>query len=154
LRNEVLVDLMPVVKQSLRAGIESYSIKELERFYGFHRKTDLRAASRARRLFELAREAGGARDSPEVIPTIESYNREDCISTVHLQRWLEEQRTVLVQSGTAVPRPKLKEEKPSETVSAWSRRVEELRKRLTDGVPLNPEAPTNAERARLLLADV
>src|SRR5690606_24926483 len=88
LRNEVLVDLMPVVKQSLRAGIESYSIKELERFYGFHRKTDLRAASRARRLFELAREAGGARDLPEVIPTIESYNREDCISTVHLQRWL------------------------------------------------------------------
>ncbi len=154
LRNEVLVDLMPVVKQALRAGIESYSLKELERFYRFERSTDLRAASRARRLFELARELGGAQELPEVISTIESYNRDDCISTAHLQSWLEEQRSALVGSGTKVPRPELKAAEPPEAISAWSRRVEQLRKRLTDGVPLDPEAPTDGERARLLLADL
>jgi uncharacterized protein len=47
LRNDVLMDLMPVVKQGLRAGIESYSIKELGRFYSYTRQTDLRAASQA-----------------------------------------------------------------------------------------------------------
>src|SRR5690606_18801777 len=52
LRDQVLVDLMPVVKQGLRAGVESYSIKELERFYGYSRQTNLHKAARARRLFE------------------------------------------------------------------------------------------------------
>ena len=37
LRNEVLVDLYRVVKQALRASVESYSIKAIEELYGFVR---------------------------------------------------------------------------------------------------------------------
>ena len=37
LRGERFVDLHAVVRQALRAGVESYSIKKLEQFYGFTR---------------------------------------------------------------------------------------------------------------------
>ena len=33
LRGEVLVDLLQVVRQGLRAGVESYSLKEIEKFF-------------------------------------------------------------------------------------------------------------------------
>ena len=44
LREGVLVDLLRVVRQSLRASVESYSIKKMEAFYGFVREIDLRDA--------------------------------------------------------------------------------------------------------------
>jgi predicted RecB family nuclease len=153
-RNEVLVDLMPVVKQGLRAGIESYSIKELERFYGYERQTDLRAASQARRLFELNRETGNVQELPEVVPTVEAYNREDCESTLHLQRWLEERRAALVAGGGVIPRPELKNEAPKEELSAWARRVEKIREGLLQGLAADPEQRTPGETARQLLADL
>jgi predicted RecB family nuclease len=154
LRNEVLVDLMPVVKQGLRAGIESYSLKELERFHGYERRTDLRAAAQARRLFELNRETGQVGDIPEVVPTIEAYNLEDCESTLLLQRWLEQRRDVLIAAGTAVPLPEPKNEVPKEEASEWARRVEAIRARLTQGLAVDPERRTPGENARQLLADL
>jgi predicted RecB family nuclease len=44
LRNGVMVDLLRAVRQSLRASVESYSIKKMEPFYGFEREIDLRDA--------------------------------------------------------------------------------------------------------------
>ena len=44
LREGVLVDLLRIVRQSLRASVESYSIKKMEAFYGFVREVDLRDA--------------------------------------------------------------------------------------------------------------
>ncbi|MFL5675171.1 MAG: TM0106 family RecB-like putative nuclease, partial [Chloroflexota bacterium] len=44
LRQGVLVDLLRVVRQSLRASVESYSIKKMEGFYDFVREIDLRDA--------------------------------------------------------------------------------------------------------------
>src|SRR5262249_36089271 len=41
LRTELLVDLYRVVKQSLRAGVTSYSIKEIEKLYGFVRTAEV-----------------------------------------------------------------------------------------------------------------
>ena len=41
LRGRVFVDLHRVVRQGLRASVESYSIKQLEPFYGFAREVDL-----------------------------------------------------------------------------------------------------------------
>ena len=40
LRAELFVDLHAVVKHSLRASVEKYSIKDLEPFYGFARAVD------------------------------------------------------------------------------------------------------------------
>ena len=64
LRAERFVDLHAVVRQSLRAGVESYSIKQLERFYGFAREIDLRVAAAERHSVELSLEAGAASAHP------------------------------------------------------------------------------------------
>lgn len=153
LRQDVLCDLLPIVKQGLRAGVESYSLKELEQFHGFKRRTDLREAAAARRLFELARESGGVSDLPDITVTIESYNREDCESTLYLRNWLEQRRADLTTQGHAVPRPLPQEKTESEKLSEWLRRVEHLRRRLLDRVPPEPSARKDGHNARQLLAD-
>jgi len=52
LRGEVLVDLYRVVRQGVRASVESYSIKKMEPFYGFERAVDLRAPARVREVHQ------------------------------------------------------------------------------------------------------
>lgn len=54
LRAELFVDLYAVVRHGIKASVESYSIKELEQFYGFERVEDLRAATASRRAIEWA----------------------------------------------------------------------------------------------------
>ena len=41
LRARLFVDLFQVVRHALRASVESYSIKQLEPFYGFEREIAL-----------------------------------------------------------------------------------------------------------------
>src|SRR5690606_4578546 len=54
LRAELFVDLHTVVRHALRASVESYSINELEKFYGFSREQDMRKATASRRAIEWA----------------------------------------------------------------------------------------------------
>ena len=56
LRAELFVDLHAVVKHSLRASVEKYSIKDLEPFYGFERAVDLKDARTNLRVVERALE--------------------------------------------------------------------------------------------------
>lgn len=158
LRDQVLVDLMPVVKQGLRAGVESYSLKELERFYDYTRETDLRQAARARRLFELHRQDGRLSELPDVVPTITEYNREDCESTFFLRKFLEVERAVLIDKGEQVPRAVALEPTNLKEKKEWALRLEELRRRLLDPIPEDVESGPATERhgfrARRLLADV
>ena len=58
LREGVLVDLLRVVRQSLRASVESYSIKKMEAFYDFAREIDLRDAGSSIVAFEEWLELG------------------------------------------------------------------------------------------------
>ena len=58
LREGVLVDLLRAVRQSLRASVESYSIKRMEAFYGFTREIDLRDAGSSIVAFETWLELG------------------------------------------------------------------------------------------------
>ena len=153
-RNGVFVDLMPVVKQGLRAGVESYSIKELEQFYGYTRLTDLREASQSRRIYELNRVMGKADNLLASLPTIEGYNREDCESTFFLHRWLERERDGLVQTGADVPRLVIEQKEGSEDITDWVRRVQDVRARLLAGVPKALSQQTPQQRARQLMADV
>ena len=57
LRGERFVDLHAIVRHALRAGVESYSIKQLEQFYGFTRETSLDDAAAHLRAIEMALEA-------------------------------------------------------------------------------------------------
>jgi predicted RecB family nuclease len=84
LRQELLVDLYRVVKQALRAGVTSYSIKEIEKLYGFERTAPVAGGDESVVLFEQWLEAG----EDELLEGIRAYNEEDCRSTVALHEWL------------------------------------------------------------------
>ena len=84
LRQELLVDLYRVVKQALRAGVTSYSIKEIEKLYGFERTAEVEGGAESVVMFEQWIEA----EDPALLEGIRAYNEEDCRSTVALHEWL------------------------------------------------------------------
>ena len=153
LRGERFVDLYHVVRQGLRAGVERYSIKNMEQFYGFTRSVDLLDASRSLRIMEQALELGRLDIvTQEVRSAIQGYNSDDCFSTLRLRDWLERQRTALIQKGGEIPRPALKQAEASESVSERERRVAALRERLLTDVPVEASERTQDEWARWRLA--
>ena len=84
LRGEVLVDLYRVVKQALQASVESYSIKAVEKLYGFVRTAEVAGGDESTVLFEKWLETG----DDALLDDVERYNEEDCRSTVELHEWL------------------------------------------------------------------
>ena len=84
LREEVLVDLYRIVKQSLRASTESYSIKEIEKLYGFTRTAEVSGGDESVVRFEEWVETG----DDSLLEEVERYNEEDCRSTFELHEWL------------------------------------------------------------------
>ena len=139
-------------KQGLRAGIERYSIKNLEPLYGFHRAVELDAARRGLRAFEYALAIGDvAAITADVRATVEGYNRDDCVSTLRLRDWLEDVRRGEESRGTTIPRPAPRPPEPSEELSEQRQRIEVLRAQLLAGIDDNPLTHT-VEHARWLLA--
>ena len=127
LRAGMLVDLHSVVKQSMRASVERYSLKDLEIFFGFTRETDLRDARLALQAMERGLELNDIDSVPDAARTaVASYNREDCLSTLHLRNWLEQLRP-------AGPRPPLDPGDPSEAVDEKRQRTLALMARLQNG---------------------
>ena len=84
LRAGLFVDLYQVVRHALRASVESYSIKRLERFFGFERQTPLSEANSALARLESHLELG---DTPAITDEMKSvvlaYNRR-----IAARRWL------------------------------------------------------------------
>jgi uncharacterized protein len=147
LRDGVLVDLLPIVRHGLRASVEAYTLKELEPLHGYRRATELRQAARGMQLFGWWLETGD-----ELLPllelraTIQSYNRDDCLSTAGLREFLEARRGELAQLlGRAVARPERIPSKPPEELNDRQRATAELGRRLTE----EPSHPQAAERQLL-----
>jgi len=84
LRQEVLVDLYRIVRQSLRASTSSYSIKAIEALYGFERSAEVKGGDDAVVSFETWLETG----DESLLRDVERYNEEDCRSTYELHEWL------------------------------------------------------------------
>ncbi len=82
LRDEVLVDLYRVDKQALRASVDSYSIKAIEKLYGFERTADVAGGDESIVRFEEWLETG----DDSMLEEVERYNEEDCRSTVRAPR--------------------------------------------------------------------
>lgn len=163
LRGRVFVDLYRVVRQGLRASVESYSIKKMEPLYGFERDVELREAGSALANFEAWLQLGGAGDGgaaqSDLLQEIEGYNRDDCVSTLRLRAWLEERRPELEGLLRAqhlltddLPRPELGEKDASEKTAEENERVQALFDRLTDGVPESEAERSPEQHARWLLA--
>jgi uncharacterized protein len=99
LRGEVLVDLLQVVRQALRAGVPSYSLKEIEQPF-FTRTADVGSGNEA--VIEFERWLDD-RD-PARLAGIEAYNQEDCRATLGLRDWLlERKREAEVVHGVEIP---------------------------------------------------
>src|SRR5207247_3354144 len=111
LRGEVLVDLYAVVRQGLRISHPRYSIKNVEQFY-MEREAELRSGDDSIVLYERWVSEG----DDSVLRAIEEYNREDCLSTYLLQKWLLERKAEAAAAwGTEIPwrdPPELREIKP------------------------------------------
>ena len=153
LRGGVFVDLYRAVRQGIRASVESYSIKQLEPLYGFARSIDLRDANTSIVEFEtwLELEREDARD--DLLAEIKAYNRDDCVSTMHLRDWLEGQRAELVREIGDPPRPTVptpEEREDSEEQQAVNALVDGL----CAGLPESIERHTRDERGRWLLAQL
>ncbi len=158
LRKGVLVDLLRAVRQSLRASVESYSIKKMEQFYGFEREIDLRDAGSSIVAFEEWLELGeGERPASTHLERIERYNRDDVVSNIRLRDWLEDRRIELAErTGLDVPRPAEREAQISDELFAMAARVAALVQRLADPaeVSTDPAERSPEEHARWLLAQL
>ncbi len=110
LRNEVLIDLYMVVRQSLRVGEPSYSLKNIERLYMEEREGDVTAAADSLVEYEHWLEAPDGSDwkSSAILKGIRDYNRQDCLSTWKLVEWF---RGLQRENGIEwVPKPGASEE--------------------------------------------
>jgi len=94
LRSRVLIDLYPVVRQGLRIGSRSYSLKKLEPLYmGDDEREGV--ANAADSIAEYVRfrallAAGEPDAAASVLADIARYNAYDCRSTLRLRDWLLE----------------------------------------------------------------
>jgi predicted RecB family nuclease len=153
LRAERFVDLYAVVKEGLRASVEHYSLKDLERFTKYLRKVELPVASSARRTVEFALELGD-HDSltNEILGLVEDYNEDDCRATQALHKWLEQRREELILK-TGVTRPELKTGEATETIEELEVRAKAIFRDLTKTLPDDREKWTTHDKAKWLLAN-
>ncbi|MBK9144991.1 MAG: TM0106 family RecB-like putative nuclease [Candidatus Melainabacteria bacterium] len=96
LRNEVLVDLLPIVRQSLRVGQPSYSIKYIERLYRPDRSgKEVSTAMDSVVFYKRWLDSGDSQDwqTSSILRDIRDYNKDDCDSTWQLTRFLRELQT-------------------------------------------------------------
>ncbi len=88
LRRKVFVNLHTVVRQGLRAGVGSYSLKEIEALAEFERRADVKSGTRAVLAYERWMDTG----DPARLESIAAYNDEDCRATLALRDWLVARR--------------------------------------------------------------
>ncbi|MEM7500531.1 MAG: TM0106 family RecB-like putative nuclease [Pseudomonadota bacterium] len=153
LRAERFIDLHRVVRHSLRASVESYSIKDLEQFYGFTRKQDMREATASRRAIEWAIEfREPVLDTERFaahIQAVEDYNREDCESTEGLRDWLEALRGGL---DVLLMRPAPKSGEASDRVEETAEETQRVMAALLADLPVDLEEHDEEQHAQRLLA--
>jgi predicted RecB family nuclease len=92
LRENVLVDLYPIVRQALRIGSPSYSLKKLEPLYmGEAEREGVANAADSVAMYAQycdERDAGKTVEAAKTLADIEQYNAYDCRSTLELRNWL------------------------------------------------------------------
>ena len=150
LRGGILVDLYNVVRQGIRASVESYSIKRIEKFYLPAREGPVTEAG-----FSVVAYETWLKDAdPQHLSDLADYNRDDCISTWMLRDWLEERRLEAIVRGWPMDRPTTQDGLPSEALTAQQAETARLMAELTDGIPADRREATDEQRNRWLLAQL
>jgi predicted RecB family nuclease len=148
LRGDVLVDLLNVVRQGVRASVESYSLKQIEKFYLPVREGPVTDAG-----FSVVEFERWLRERNEtILDGIAAYNRDDCVSTWMLRDWLEARRNEAMAEWPRREwaRPEPNRGEPTERVGDWIRTVAHRTGALTAGV--DPLDDGDEARSRRLLA--
>src|SRR5438105_2210810 len=148
LRGRVLVDLYRVVRQSVRIGTESYSLKELESLFRGERTTEIVDAAASIVAYEDWLESRDQR----LLDEIARYNEDDCLSTAQLRGWMEARRLEAIAQYGDTLRPGTEEAEPSDSMRDIDERTAVLVDRLLEGVAEEVEGRSNEQQARYLLA--
>jgi uncharacterized protein len=88
LRRGVFVNLHPIVRQALRAGVSGYSLKDLEPLIGYEASASIRSGTGA----VLEYERWLATREATCLTDIAAYNQDDCRATLALLDWLHARR--------------------------------------------------------------
>src|SRR5262245_32862079 len=151
LRGKTLVNLYDhVIRSAIRASVESYSIKKIEKFYLADREGGITDAGFSVVEYERWMET----QDPEILDAIAAYNRDDCLSTAGLRDWLEERRleaAPLFPDGN-VPRPEAGDPEPPADLAASQAETRAREDRLRAGVPADRADRDDEQQGRWLLA--
>ncbi|MDQ2761461.1 MAG: TM0106 family RecB-like putative nuclease [Actinomycetota bacterium] len=151
LRGEVFVDLFAVVRQGIQVGEESYSLKRLERHYGYERRE------------KRVRDGGGSivayetwlrAEDAHLLNAIRAYNSEDCRSTLALRNWLQDAMVPEAAREFGVDFGSLREPEPEDPphLPQWLPEVERRADALMEGLSVSGDDDLLEEAERRLLA--
>jgi len=141
LRARLFVDLHTILKRTVRASVEQYSLKALEVFHDFERKVNLDAPDTPRARCSIVGACRGCADRRNgsrngwrfTMPT-------NCFSTWSLHKWLERLRLLSEQAGHVLPRPTPSDGAPPKRWNERQQRTAALAARLQAGVPDDPNS--------------
>jgi uncharacterized protein len=123
LRGNIFVDLYRVVRQGVRIGVPSYSIKKLEPLYMGPREGEIVMATSSVIQYERWLQTG----DKNILGEIELYNMEDVKSTYLLREWLEKRRAEVVEQQGDLPRtPTLERESAGRDDPALRQLIDQL----------------------------
>ncbi|OBK77575.1 TM0106 family RecB-like putative nuclease [Mycobacterium sp. 1274761.0] len=149
LRSRVFIDLYRVIRQGIRASVESYSLKRMEALFGFERQIELQDVNERMLEFEIALDDHAAAADRDGQALIQGYNEDDCRATLGLRDWLEERRIDLATAlDEEIPRPEVSEEEELRR----DPEMEALRDALLADIP--EQDRTAQQEARALMADL
>jgi uncharacterized protein len=136
LRAGVLVDLLNVVRQGIRASVESYSLKSVEHLFAFDRQGRLTRAG-----FSVVEYEEWLRDhDPRHLADLAAYNRDDCLATLGLRDWLEERRAEAIAEGWDLARPEARDGAPSPALAEAQAETQRREAALRHGIATDPAA--------------
>jgi len=150
LRNEVFVDLFTLVRQSVKVGTPSYSLKSIEKLY---RKKRAGAVATGQDSIVAYQKWLDENDGPNwktstILNHIREYNKEDCDSTWQLAEWLHK-----VQSDQKIVWQPTKHKDPPDGAAAdFRNEAAALAAKMLSDIPVDPELKNEEMRVRELLA--
>ncbi|WP_040670897.1 ribonuclease H-like domain-containing protein [Nitritalea halalkaliphila] len=153
LRAGTFVDLDVVVRQALQASVENYTLKELEKFFGYEREIGFREVAKLTSSYAFLLETGKAGEAdPDMLAAIKWYHEDDCRTLAALHTWLEKLRLKAIEQGIAIPRPEAHPLKASQERAEFLERIQPIFEQLMQGVPAVPSERTPEQQGRYLLA--
>lgn len=152
LRHHKLVDLYAVVREGIRVGEPSYSIKYIEHFYSAARSGDVKTAGASIVFYEQWK---STRD-PALLRAIEDYNKDDVVSTFELRQWLMRIRPPEAalaghETGSQVGADAAPVRAKSEAALKAEAAMEAYRQKLLGNLPDDPLVWTDEDRVRELM---